>query len=201
MRSRANFTAALKLQLCQSTFLLSWKSVELTTKPHFETEYCTKHFNYSQILNMWVHFCKFKYKNPCALCTETEQWLDFRIKMWLCMQNTKKLYTIHIPKRNASPLPKQNWTKARALGCMVWWLSQVNVAAKELKLFRTFLRLITISKILLCFPVTTSTQKENKKAKEDLQCWFWILHLYHFCKCVPSGTNAINVIGRPAPRK
>lgn len=45
-------------------------------------------------------------------------------------------------------------------------------SAKELKLFRPFLRLITISKILMCFPGTTSTQKENKKAKQDLRVLF-----------------------------
>lgn len=72
-------------------------------------------------------------------------------------------------------------------------------AAKELKLFRHFLRFITIGEILLCFRVTTSTQKENKKTKTNST--FLESAFASFCKCVPSGINTINLMGRSVPRK
>lgn len=101
---------------------------------------------------------------------------------------------MHQPCQSKFELKQVLWGKQHG----DWHKSALQL--EELMFFRPFLRLSAISKIS-CPPVTISIQKENQKAKEDLQNCFRILHLNNLCKCMPAGTHAINLMGRPAPRK
>lgn len=101
---------------------------------------------------------------------------------------------MHQPCQSKFELKQVLWGKQHG----DWHKSALQL--EELMLFRPFRRLSVISKIF-CPPVTISIQKEIQKAEEDLQNCFRILHFDNLCKCLPAGTNAMNLMGRPAPRK